>query len=223
MGRPLTVFDQPIDPMEVMNVNRSLRTIGAGVLAGALLFSVAACSSDDDKADDTTTTTVAEDTTTTLPDELNIVETAVSAGSFTVLATLLQEADLVGTLSGDGPFTVFAPTDEAFAAAAADLEVELDDLAAALTAEENKELLAEILSYHVVAGEVLAATVVTLDGQEVDTVAGIPFTVNVDGETVTITDGAGRTVGVVDVDVLASNGVIHILDNVLLPSIPELG
>ena len=207
-------------------MNRSLRTVGLGVAAVALLFGAVACSDDDDTAtttteavaDETTTTTTADDTTT---DEANIVDVAVSAGSFTVLVELVTAAGLADALSADGPLTVFAPTDEAFEAAAADLGVTLDELAAVLT--ENTDLLTEILTYHVVAGEVPASTVVTLDGQSVETLSGASFTVNVDGETVTITDGAGRTVGVIDVDVEASNGVIHVLDNVLLPSIPELG
>jgi uncharacterized surface protein with fasciclin (FAS1) repeats len=205
-------------------VKRSIRNAGLGVVAAAFLFTAVACSSDDEESTTTTeATTTTAAPTTTAGDEAagNIVEVAVSAGSFTVLAELLTAAGLVDALSGEGPFTVFAPTDEAFEAAAADLGVPLADLAAALTADID--LLTEILTYHVVSGNVPASDVVTLNGQAVETLSGESFTVNVDGETVSITDGAGRTVNVIDVDVAASNGVIHVLENVLLPALPNLG
>jgi len=200
-------------------VKRSMRTIGLGAVAAAFLFTAVACSSDDDDATTTTETTVEESVEATTQ---NIVEVAVEAGSFGVLASLLTAADLVDALSGDGPFTVFAPTDEAFGNAAADLGISLEELEAYLL--DNPDLLTQILQYHVVEGEVLAATVLTLNGQDVDTLSGASFTVNVDEDTnaVSITDGAGRTISVVDVDVLASNGVIHILENVLLPVLPDL-
>jgi uncharacterized surface protein with fasciclin (FAS1) repeats len=210
-------------------VKRSIRTAGLGLAAAALLFGAVACSDDDDTsattttAAEATTTTAAEETTTTeAAEEGNtIVDVAVGAGSFTVLVELVTAAGLVDALSGEGPLTVFAPTDEAFEAAAADLGVSLEDLATVLTGDEA--LLTEILTYHVVDGEVPSSVVVTLNGESVDTLSGDSFVVNVEGETVSITDGAGRNVGVVDVDVEASNGVIHILDNVLLPSLPDLG
>ena len=114
------------------------------------------------------------------------------------------------TLRGDGPFTVFAPTDEAFAALPAGT---LDTLLADPTGD-----LAGILTYHVVEGEVMAADVVDMDGQEVTTVNGATFTVNVgDDGAVTLTDAAGNEVDVVQTDVDASNGVIHVIDGVLLP------
>ncbi len=194
-------------------------------MAAAFLFTAVACSSDDEESTTTTTeatTTTAGPTTTAGDSDLgNVVEVAVGAGSFTVLAELLTAAGLVDALSGPGPFTVFAPTDEAFELAAADLGVPLADLAAALTADT--ELLTDILTYHVVSGNVPSSDVVTLNGQAVETLSGESFTVNVDGETVSITDGAGRNVNVIDVDVEASNGVIHVLENVLLPALPDLG
>lgn len=209
-------------------MKRSIRTAGLGLAAAALLFGAVACSDDEDTsattttAAEATTTTAAETTTTEAAGEGNtIVDVAVGAGSFTVLVELVTAAGLVDALSGEGPLTVFAPTDEAFEAAAADLGVSLEDLAAVLTADEA--LLTEILTYHVVDGEVPSSVVVTLNGESVDTLSGDSFVVNVEGETVSITDGAGRNVGVVDVDVEASNGVIHILDNVLLPALPDLG
>ena len=205
-------------------MKRSIRNAGLGVVAAAFLFTAVACSSDDEESTTTTeATTTTAAPTTTAGDEAagNVVEVAVAAGSFTVLAELLTAAGLVDALSGPGPFTVFAPTDEAFEAAAADLGVPLADLAAALTADT--ELLTDILTYHVVSGNVPASDVVTLNGEAVETLSGESFTVNVDGDTVSITDGAGRTVNVIDVDVAASNGVIHVLENVLLPALPELG
>ena len=131
---------------------------------------------------------------------------AVENGSFTTLVAAVQAADLVDTLSGEGPFTVFAPTDDAFAAA---LE------ALGLTAEEllaDTDLLTSVLTYHVVAGAVPSSDVVTLDGQSVATVNGAEVAISVDGDTVMVNDAT-----VVAVDVEASNGVIHVIDSVLLP------
>lgn len=205
-------------------MKRSIRNAGLGVVAAAFLFTAVACSSSDEESTTTTeaTTTTAGPTTTAGDSDLgNIVEVAVGAGSFTILAELLTAAGLVDALSGPGPFTVFAPTDEAFAAAAAELGIPLEDLAVALALDT--ELLTEILTYHVVSGNVPSSDVVTLNGEAVETLSGESFTVNVDGETVSITDGAGRNVNVIDVDVEASNGVIHVLENVLLPALPDLG
>ncbi len=143
------------------------------------------------------------------PATMDIVDTAVAAGSFGTLATALTEAGLVETLKGEGPFTVFAPTDEAFAALP---DGALDGLLM------DKDALTGVLTYHVVAGTVMASDVVGLDGQAVATVQGGTFTVNVSDGAVTLTDGAGNTVNVVQTDVTASNGVIHVIDGVLLPA-----
>jgi uncharacterized surface protein with fasciclin (FAS1) repeats len=133
-----------------------------------------------------------------------IVETAVEAGKFKTLAAALGAADLVEVLNGDGPFTVFAPTDEAFA--------KLPKSAiASLLKPENKEKLAGILTYHVVAGKVMAKDVVglkgavTVNGQRID-IATDDGTVTLDGATVTTTD------------IECSNGVIHIIDSVMMPA-----
>lgn len=136
-------------------------------------------------------------------DTKNIVETAVAAGSFKTLAKALEAADLVDTLTGPGPFTVFAPTDEAFAKLpAGTLE--------SLLKPENKQKLQRILKYHVVAGKVMAADVVKL-----------PSAKTVSGDTVRIaTRGGDVTVDnarVVKTDIAASNGVIHVIDTVMLP------
>ena len=196
---------------------RPMRFVAVLAIFGLLT----ACSDgDDDTAStDETTTTVAEmeDTETTeaetddssMEEASDIVDTAVAAGDFETLVTAVQAAGLEETLRGEGPFTVFAPTDDAFAALPAGT---LDTLLA-----DPEGDLAGILTYHVVSGEVLAADVVGMDGESVTTVNGATFTVNVDGENVSLTDAAGNTVNVVATDVTADNGVIHVIDGVLLP------
>ena len=135
--------------------------------------------------------------------EKDIADTAVAAGQFETLAAALTAAGLVETLKGPGPFTVFAPTDEAFAALPAGT---VEDL----LKPENKDQLIAILTYHVVPGEVMAADVVTLT--EAETVNGAMVEVKVDGSNVMINNAA-----VTAVDIEASNGVIHVIDTVLLP------
>jgi len=142
--------------------------------------------------------------------DADIVDTAVAAGDFTTLVAAVQAAGLEETLRGEGPFTVFAPTDDAFAALpAGTLDTLLEDPAGDLT---------DILTYHVVPGAVPAADVVALDGEAVTTVNGAAITVGVaDDGSVTLTDAAGNEAAVVATDVQASNGVIHVIDAVLLP------
>lgn len=140
----------------------------------------------------------------------DIVETAVAAGDFTTLAAALTAAGLVDTLKGPGPFTVFAPTDAAFAKLPAGTVETL--------LKEPKGQLSEILKYHVVAGEVMAADVIKLNGQKVKTVQGAELTVEVVGDKVALVDVAGNRVNVVTTDVKASNGVIHVIDGVLMPT-----
>ena len=134
----------------------------------------------------------------------DIVDTAVAAGQFTTLAAALGAAGLVETLKGEGPFTVFAPTDAAFAALPAGT---VDDL----LKPENKAKLAAILTYHVVAGKVTAADVVKLT--ETGTVGGPKLAIAVEGGNVKINDAT-----VVTADIEASNGVIHVIDKVLIPA-----
>jgi uncharacterized surface protein with fasciclin (FAS1) repeats len=136
--------------------------------------------------------------------QADIVDTAVTAGSFNTLAAALQAGGLVDTLKADGPYTVFAPTDEAFAKLP-DGTVEM------LLLPENKDKLVEILTYHVVAGKVTAAEVVTLDSAK--TVNGSDVAIRVVDGTVFINDSR-----VVTADVGASNGVIHVVDTVILPN-----
>jgi uncharacterized surface protein with fasciclin (FAS1) repeats len=136
-------------------------------------------------------------------DTRDLVDTAVAAGSFKTLAKALTAADLVPTLKGAGPFTVFAPTDEAFAKLpAGTLEM--------LLKPENKAKLQRILTYHVVAGKVTAADVIKL--QSAKAVSGDTIAIASNGSRVTV-DGAH----VVKTDIGASNGVIHVIDAVILP------
>jgi uncharacterized surface protein with fasciclin (FAS1) repeats len=133
----------------------------------------------------------------------DIVDTAVAAGQFKTLAAALGAAGLIDTLKGAGPFTVFAPTDDAFAKLPAGTVEEL-------LKPENKGKLTAILTYHVVDGNVLAADVVKLT--EAKTLNGMMVKVKVNGNTVMINDAT-----VTSADIVASNGVIHVIDAVLLP------
>ena len=133
----------------------------------------------------------------------DIVDPAVGAGSYTTLAKALTAADLVTTLKGPGPFTVFAPTDEAFARLPAGTVENL-------LKPENKAQLRRVLTYHVVAGKVMAADVVKVTSAK--TVSGDTLAVKVNGGAVSV-DKAH----VVKTDIAASNGVIHVIDTVLLP------
>lgn len=136
-------------------------------------------------------------------DKKDIVDNAVAAGSFNTLVAAVKAADLVDTLKSAGPFTVFAPTDAAFAKLPAGT---LDDL----LKPENKAKLQGILTYHVVSGKVLAADVVKL--KTAKTVQGQDLTIKVDGSTVMV-DNAKVT----KTDIACSNGVIHVIDTVVLP------
>jgi transforming growth factor-beta-induced protein len=139
----------------------------------------------------------------------NIVETAISNPDFSILVEAVVAADLAGTLSGAGPFTVFAPTNAAFAALLTELGVTKAQLLA------DKPLLTKVLTYHVLAGRVPSSAVT--NGLVATSVQGGRFTLNVAAGRVSITDARGRTANVVAVDVDTSNGVIHVLDKVILP------
>ncbi len=136
----------------------------------------------------------------------DIVATAEAAGDFTTLVAAIDAAGLTETLQGDGPFTVFAPTDAAFEAALADLGLTAEELLA------DTETLTAILTYHAIDGEVPAADVVDLDGQAVATLNGADVQISVDGDTVMVNDAT-----VTATDVVASNGIIHVIDTVLIP------
>ena len=162
-----------------------LRTLA---LAALIPFALVACDDDDPIA----------------PQPLDdIVDTAVAAGSFQTLVAAVQAADLVDVLKGDGPFTVFAPTDDAFAALPA-------GTVDALLLPENRDQLIAILTYHVVAGKVDASAVVNLD--QATTVNGADVTITVADNGVQV-DNAN----VIATDIDASNGIIHVIDAVILP------
>ena len=127
----------------------------------------------------------------------------VEAGQFKTLAAALEAADLVATLKGEGPFTVFAPTDEAFAKLPAGTVENL-------LKPENKQKLTEILTYHVVPGKVMAADVAGVD--EAKSVNGKMIDIEVEGASVKINDAA-----VTATDIAAANGVIHVIDTVIMP------
>lgn len=130
----------------------------------------------------------------------NVVETAIEAGNFKTLVKAVQEAGLVDTLSGDGPYTIFAPTDEAFGKLP---EGTIEDLL------NNKEKLTEILTYHVVADKVMA-----------DSVTSLSSAATVNGKELSIETGDGVKVNnahVIKTDIECSNGVIHVIDSVLIP------
>jgi uncharacterized surface protein with fasciclin (FAS1) repeats len=138
------------------------------------------------------------------PAPKDIVDTAVSAGSFNTLAAALKAADLVGALKGEGPFTVFAPTDEAFAKLPAGT---LENL----LKPESKDTLKAILLYHVVAGKIMANDIGS--SATPSTLEGTTISVKADAKGVTV-NGAN----VIKADVIASNGVIHVIDQVILPA-----
>jgi len=172
-----------------------MKKITAVAVVAAL--ALAACGSDGDSADEAAT----EDTVTEEVAAGDIVAVASTTEGFSTLVAALEAAGLVETLQGEGPFTVFAPNDDAFAALPAGLLEKL-------LLPENVEVLKSILTYHVVAGKVMST----------DVVAGDVATV--EGSNVTLATDAGVTVNganVVLADVEASNGVIHVIDAVILP------
>ena len=145
----------------------------------------------------------------------NIVENALNSKDHTTLVAAVKAAGLAETLQGAGPFTVFAPTNDAFAA----LPAGTVDM---LLKPENKDKLVKILTCHVVGAKAMAADVMKMvkdDGgmHKVKTVGGCELTLKVDGSKVTVTDEAGGVANVTIADVEQSNGVIHVIDKVLLP------
>jgi uncharacterized surface protein with fasciclin (FAS1) repeats len=184
---------------------KQTRTIVFAILFG---MTIAACSSGTDSAETTvaetveTTAAATTETTEAMSAEAGtIVDVATDAGTFTTLLAAAEAAGLVETLQGEGPYTVFAPTDEAFAALP---EGTLDELLA------DPEALADILLYHVVPGEVMAADVVALDSAT--TAQGSDVAITVDGDMVMVNEA-----NVTATDIDASNGVIHVIDAVILP------
>ncbi|HJC84308.1 MAG TPA: fasciclin domain-containing protein [Candidatus Corynebacterium faecigallinarum] len=184
----------------------------------SLTLALAACGDDNgDDAETTGTETTSASEATTTDDaatddaaEGDIVDTAAAAGEFNTLITAVQAAELEETLRGEGPYTVLAPTDEAFEALP---DGTLDDLLADPTGD-----LADILKYHVIEGAVMADDVAGMDGETVATVQGEELTIEVDGDNVSFVDATGNSSQVTMADVEATNGVIHALDGVLMPT-----
>ncbi len=146
----------------------------------------------------------------------NIVQTAMSTGVHNTLVAAVKAAGLVETLSGPGPFTVFAPTDTAFAKLP-------EGTVATLVKPENKGTLTKILTYHAVAGKVTSADLVALIKQHngtatITTVAGEKLKARLSGDKIVITDAKGGTTAVTQADVATSNGVVHVTDGVFLPA-----
>jgi uncharacterized surface protein with fasciclin (FAS1) repeats len=188
---------------------RVMRRTAIAVVAVAAALTLSACSSSSDEATTAESSAAVEESAIAEADEMvgetspgTIVEVASANPDFSTLVAAVSAAGLVETLSGEGPFTVFAPTNEAFAALPAGV---LD----ALLLPENKDALVKILTYHVVPGTVLAADI--KDGD----------VATVEGQNVTLSTANGVTVNgatVLTADVLADNGVIHVIDAVLVPS-----
>ena len=140
----------------------------------------------------------------------NIVENAVNSKDHETLVAAVKAAGLVETLQGDGPFTVFAPTDDAFAALPA-------GTVETLVKPENKETLTGILTYHVVAGKLSGEELMKRGTTNLTTVSGDALTAQMDGSDLVITDETGKSAKVTIADVNQSNGVIHVVDRVLMP------
>jgi uncharacterized surface protein with fasciclin (FAS1) repeats len=189
-----------------MHFIKSPRFMAVAALGAVAVLTLGACGSDSDDSADATPTTIAAPDTTVAPAQ-NIVEIAAGNPEFSTLVSAVKAAGLAETLSGDGPFTVFAPTNAAFEALpAGTLE--------SLLEPANKQKLADILTYHVVPATVMAEDV---EPGDVTTANGATFEVAAENGAVTITDGQGGTAKVVTTDIVASNGVIHVIDAVLLP------
>ena len=178
----------------------------AGILGVSMLFSVhgtyAGGDYSKDKKAKQETAEMSQENTEMAQEKVavDIVDTAVAAGTFTTLAKALEAADLVDALKGEGPLTVFAPTDEAFA------KIPEETLNAILA---DKDKLTKILTYHVVNGSVPAADVTSLESAE--TLAGVDIAID-SSDGVKVNDA-----NVVQTDIMASNGIIHVIDSVLLP------
>lgn len=185
-------------------------------LAAASALALAACAEAPEEAE---TDMAVEDTATAPADPAmdgTIVEVAQGNDDFSTLVSAVTSADLAETLSGPGPYTVFAPTNAAF-------EKVPQGTRDQLMSEAGKEDLSGILTYHVVQGETDAAALIAAieaageDGYALTTVNGATLTAMLDGGNVVLTDAAGNSATVTQTDIAASNGVIHVIDTVLMP------
>ena len=187
-------------------------------IAAVALFGLVAVSCGKKENTEASTETMADTTATTevAVMEPNIVEVASGNENFSTLVAAVTAADLATTLSGDGPFTVFAPTNDAFAKLPA-------GTVETLLKPENVEKLKSILTYHVISGKFDAATVIDAiktnnNKYTVTTVQGAKIDLSLDGDKVILTDATGAKSTVTMADVAASNGVIHAIDTVVMPS-----
>lgn len=162
----------------------------------------------DDTGEEQSSTQLTESESGEAAEQANIVGLASQTESLSTLVTAVQAADLVETLQGEGPFTVFAPTNQAF-------EALPEGTLASLLEPANIDQLKSILTYHVVSGAVMSSQL--SDGQEITTVQGGKLTVKIMDNMVYIVDAAGNEAQVQTADVDASNGVVHIINGVLLP------
>lgn len=189
-----------------------MKRLIAPLLASAALAIAGCAETAEEPADTEMADTMAND----MADTGTIVEVAQGNSDFSTLVSAVTAANLGETLSGEGPFTVFAPTNDAFAKIP---EATLTDLTT-----NDTETLGNILTYHVVSGNVDAATLMQAitdageDGYMIETVNGGMLTATMDGGNVILTDAAGGTSTVTATDVAASNGVIHVIDTVLMPA-----
>jgi len=196
-----------------MEQNKTMIAAIVAVLVLALGgIGVYALTRDDSSSEESTNSSQVEETTTeeTTEEEQqsDIVELAVATDSLSTLVSAVQAADLVTTLQSDGPFTVFAPTNDAFAALP-------DGTLDSLLLPENKSQLAGILTYHVVSGKVMSSDL--SNGQVITTVNGQTLTVEIMDGSVMLVDAGGNKATVASADIEASNGVVHVIDRVILP------
>jgi uncharacterized surface protein with fasciclin (FAS1) repeats len=197
----------------------AVRRFMVGAAVATLAVVTAACGDDEAAQDDAPATEAAETESTTeaagdsdssmSETPATVVDVAAGDENFSTLVTAVQTAGLAETLSGEGPFTVFAPVNDAFAALP-------QGTVDALLQPANREQLTSVLTYHVVPAKALSGDL--SDGMTVTTVQGQPLTVNVTESAVTLTDASGNTVSVVQPDIEAGNGIVHVIDGVLLPA-----
>jgi uncharacterized surface protein with fasciclin (FAS1) repeats len=204
-------------------LNSAQKRLFATVAAIALSVSLAACGGSDTETTATGSQPTQQSTPAptaapsdpvaqqTPPQTNTIVDVAISNPDFSILVEAVVAAGLVDVLKSDGPFTVFAPTNDAFAALLAELGISKEQLLA------DPELLQAVLKYHVLAGKVEAADVASVLGKAIPTVAGGIFKIDSSDGELAITDERNRSSRIVATDVQADNGVIHVIDRVLLP------
>jgi uncharacterized surface protein with fasciclin (FAS1) repeats len=199
--------------MEMMTVSR---WIVRAAMAGTLVLAAAACG-DDEASQEENVTAEPESSSESAgqsgasESELpaTVVDVAASNEDFSTLVAAVEAAGLAETLSGEGPFTVFAPINDAFATLP-------EGTVESLLQPENQGQLTSVLTYHVVPDEALSGDL--SDGMTVTTVQGQALTIGVTGSAVSVTDATGNTASVLQPDIEAGNGVVHVIDGVLLPT-----